>query len=337
MSQTSTQTIAVLICTWQRIDGLARCLAALEQQRRLPDEVIVVVRDSDTSSAEWLRTRPAGRLTVRLVRVMRPGLVAARNAGLAACHADILAMTDDDTAPLPDWTERILVHFTADAAVGGVGGRDRCFDGRHFDDRRRAPVGRLQWFGRMIGNHHLGYGNARRVDFLKGANMSYRLSVASSIRFDERLRGLGAQAYEDSTFSLAVARSGWHLVYDPAILVDHYAIERDEPRHYASIARLTDRDGFRNYAYNGVVAIWDELSPPRHVAFFVWSLLIGTGALPGLLQAVRYMPRLGIGSWQRFWVAQQGKMAAYRDLLAARRAWPERPAMREPLAGRRAQ
>lgn len=50
----------------------------------------------------------------------------------------------------------------------------------------------IQWFGRIIGNHHLGVGLPQKVDFLKGANMSYRAQVLATLRFDTRLRGAGA-------------------------------------------------------------------------------------------------------------------------------------------------
>jgi GT2 family glycosyltransferase len=311
------ESIGVLICTWRRPESLARCLGALATQQRRPDDVIVVVRDVDVATREWLDTRTADGLPVRLVDVARPGTVAALNAGLDAVRTDIIAITDDDTVPSPAWLARIMDHFVADPTVGGVGGRDNCHDGTRFDDRQQDPVGRLQWFGRMIGNHHLGFGPPRRVDMLKGANMSYRTRAIAHIRFDTRLRGSGAQPFEDIAFSLKVARAGWILLYDPAVAVDHYAARRDEARHYVAVSKLADVEGFRAFAYNNVVALWEELSPPRHLAFLLWSFLIGTGTCPGLVQALRFTPRLGVGSWQRFWTAQEGKAAAYRRLLQA--------------------
>jgi hypothetical protein len=45
----------------------------------------------------------------------------------------------------------------------------------------------------LIGNHHLGVGEPREVDVLKGVNMSYRRTAIADIHFDERMRGTGAQ------------------------------------------------------------------------------------------------------------------------------------------------
>ena len=181
-----------------------RGLAGLVAQTRLPDDVILVVRPSDLATHEAMAARVPDGLPWRIVPVHEPGLVAARNAGLAAQHCDVVAFCDDDTVASPEWLARILPHFD-DPAVGGVGGRDRCHDGTGFDDRQRQVVGHLQWWGRAIGNHHLGFGAARRVDFLKGANMSYRAEAVRGRWFDTRLRGKGAQADDDLSFSLSVA------------------------------------------------------------------------------------------------------------------------------------
>jgi GT2 family glycosyltransferase len=309
--------LGVLICSYRRPESLARCLAALAAQKLLPDDVIVVVRDSDVATRAWLERRAQDGLPLRVVGVTQPGTVAALNVGLDQCRTDLLAITDDDTMPWPDWLARIRMHFAADPRLGGLGGRDRCHNGLEFDDRQAEAVGRVQWFGRIIGNHHLGFGAPRPVHYLKGANMSYRARAIDGIRFDIRLRGTGAQPCEDATFSLAVARAGWGLLYDPAVGVDHYAAPRREKRHYASIDRLTDADdaqGLRDCAFNHVVALWDELSLTRRIAFVIWSVFIGNGMCPGLAQALRYWPRLGMASWYRFRITQQGKAAAYKLL-----------------------
>lgn len=313
------RSIGVLICTYRRGASLARGLAALAVQQRPPDEVIIVVRDGDDETLACLGARGADGLALRIVTVSRPGTVAALNAGLEACGSDVLAITDDDTVPRPDWLARILDRFRADPGLGALGGRDRCHDGETFDDRQAAVVGRISWWGRATGNHHIGAGAIRDVDFLKGANMSFRTAAFAGIRFDRRLRGSGAQPYEDGCFSLAVRRAGWRMRYDPEIVVEHYPGRRADTRYYGGVTRVVDAQQYRDFAYNNVLCYWDEFSVPRHVAFILWSLLIGVGLIPGLLQAIRFTPALGLGSWQRFLLAMEGKSSAYRDLIAARR------------------
>jgi cellulose synthase/poly-beta-1,6-N-acetylglucosamine synthase-like glycosyltransferase len=320
-------TAGVLVCTYLRPQNLERCLGALALQARLPDQVIVVVRETDAETRAFLNryldpiahpfagANTATRLPVDVVLVNQTGVVAARNAGLEACRTDVLAIVDDDTEPHVDWLARVVDHFVSDPGLGGLGGRDRCHDGKGFLDGKARIVGNLSWYGRRVGNHHLGFGAPREVYFLKGCNMSFRMKAVKGVRFDTRLRGLGVQPHEDSLFSLAVRRTGWRLLYDPAVMVDHYEGPRDIPRHYGKMLPIRDAEEFRHVSYNWAIGLWEEMSLPRHAAFIVWSFLVGTRVSPGLVQAVRFTPKLGLLSWHRFWLSQQGIFQAYATLL----------------------
>jgi cellulose synthase/poly-beta-1,6-N-acetylglucosamine synthase-like glycosyltransferase len=62
------------------------------------------------------------QLPVRVVPCARPGPAAARNAGIRAATAPVVAMTDSDCVPEPGWLARLVAPFS-DPAVLGVGGR----------------------------------------------------------------------------------------------------------------------------------------------------------------------------------------------------------------------
>lgn len=311
------QTIGVLIPTYKRSRDLVRCLDALKRQQCPPNDVLLIVRREDLETQRALEAYTYHPLPLRVILVDVPGTVYAHNLGIEACTTDVLAMTDDDTVPHPQWLRVILQDFVADPLLGGLGGRDRCFDGRSFDEHRECTVGKLQWFGRAIGNHHRGFGAIREVDLLKGANMSFRAAALQRARCDVRLRGKGAQPNEDISLTLAVKRAGWKIAYDPEALVDHYQAVREEERHYGTVVRILDPLPFLDFAFNEVIGIWDALSATRKAAFILWSILIGTRVCPGLVQAVRFTPRLGRQSWYRFFLAQKGKLAAVIHLVQA--------------------
>ncbi|HEX4284348.1 MAG TPA: glycosyltransferase [Terracidiphilus sp.] len=311
------ETIGVLIPTYRRPADLLRCLDGLQMQEKFPDDVMVIVRNEDTGTRNAIAHYDRGGLPLRILMVEKAGTVHAHNVGIDACTTDVLAMIDDDTVPHAHWLRTILEDFQADPRLGGLGGRDRCFDGRVFDESKEPTVGRLQWFGRAIGNHHRGYGAMREVDLLKGANMSFRHAALETARCDVRLRGRGAQPNEDISLTLAVKRAGWKIAYDPNALVDHYQAIREEKRHYGGVGPITDSVPFIDFAYNEVIGVWDSLSLVRKIAFVIWSVLIGTGVCPGVVQAIRFTPRLGWQSWYRFGLAQKGKLAAVVDLLGS--------------------
>lgn len=275
--------ISVLVPTYRRPADLARCLLALQRQTRLPDEVIVVARPDDDATHERLADPSVGGvLPLRIVPVDMPGQVAALNKGLDAASGDVVAITDDDAAPRPDWIARIDAAFLADARLGALGGRDWVHEKGRVLDESRPRVGCLTVSGRIVGNHHLGVGGAREVDMLKGANMSYRRAAIERLRFDTRLRGAGAQVHNDMAFSMRVKRAGWRLVYDPAVAVDHYPAERfdDDRRDAASLNALS------NAAYNLHLILREHLPPLRREIAWWWYALVGTRVYPGMAHVV---------------------------------------------------
>lgn len=300
--------VTVLIPTYRRPQDLLRCLNALKQQVRSPEDVLVVVRDSDTDTWEALANFSAESLPLRTVSVSVSGQVAALNTGLEAATGDIIAITDDDAAPRPCWLKCIESHFIEDDAVGGVGGRDWLYiGGTDLEEGSSAVVGRVQWFGRVVGRHNLGFGQSREVEVLKGANMSYRKRAIDSLRFDTRLLGSGAQVHNDLAFSLSVKRLGWKLIYDPAADIDHYQSKRfdeDQRDQFNKVA-------FFNAVHNETLALLDYLPPWRRIVFLLWALLVGTRKAFGLAQWIRFLPQEGGFAGTKMWLSLQGRWQGF--------------------------
>jgi GT2 family glycosyltransferase len=302
--------LTVLIPTYKRPEDLRRCLDAVALQTRKPDDVIVVVRDTDEATQQMLRTIDAPERGIRTVFVTDPGQVQALNAGLAETNTDIVAITDDDAVPHPDWTERIVARFETRCDIGGVGGRDRLHDGGILQEGRATVVGRVPLIGRHIGNHHLGFGAAREVDVIKGVNGSYRTQAIRDIGFDTRLRGTGAQVHWEISLGIALRRSGWKLVYDPAILVDHFLAKRFDEDQRKTFNPLA----MENAAYNETLIRMDQLSPAGGIVFVAWAVLIGTRATPGLVQWLRFRPSQGELITLKLRAALKGRFLAWNDV-----------------------
>ncbi len=304
-------TVTVLIPTYHRPLDLTRCLKALKNQRRYPNEVLVVVHEGDNKTLALLEEFDPNSLALRTVTVTAPSLVAALNAGLDAASGDVIAITDDDAAPHPDWLARIEAHFQADTKVGGVGGRDWVHYGEQVENEAQRVVGKVQWFGRVIGNHHLGAGKPREVDILKGVNMSFRRTAIQNIRLDERLGKTGMQPATDWFFSLAVKRAGWKLLYDPAVAVDHYPAPRfdehgEHPRHQFNAIAYSEE------VHNQTVVLLEHLSPQRRLAFGFWALWVGSRDAYGLLQWLRFVPREGRLAGVRLRLALKARVEGWR-------------------------
>jgi cellulose synthase/poly-beta-1,6-N-acetylglucosamine synthase-like glycosyltransferase len=276
--------ISVVVPTYKRTHDLKRCLEGLLLQTRKPNEIIVVVRDTDTETFAVLESGYRSCSVVKPVTVTVPGQVAALNAGLAAASGEVIAITDDDTVPRRQWLKNIEKHFEADSRVGGVGGRDWVHQHGLIDNGSRSRVGKVQWFGRVIGNHHLGVGAPREVDLLKGANMSYRRSaLGDTIRFQNVLKGSGAQVCNDMGFSMSVKRAGWKLIYDPEVAVDHYPAPRVEEDQRNSF----NPDSLYNAVHNETYIMLENRGFFSRIVYLLWAFSLGSAPSPGLLQWLR--------------------------------------------------
>ncbi len=300
-------TISVVIPSYRRPKDLARCLDALKKQKRPADEVLVVVRDTDTETWTFVQTFNPEFLPLRTATVSVSGVVAAMNAGMDVASGDIIAFTDDDAAPHTDWLERIEAHFLSDSNIGGVGGRDWVYHGTELEEGERPVVGQVQWFGRVIGGHHLGVGESREVDVLKGVNMSFRRSAIGQIHFDPRMRGTGAQVHFELAFSLALKRAGWKLIYDPKVAVNHYPAQRfdeDQRNRFNDIALI-------NAVHNETLVLLENLPSTRRTAFVFWATFMGTRDAPGFLQWLRFLPKEGTLAGQKLVASLRGRWQAW--------------------------
>jgi glycosyltransferase involved in cell wall biosynthesis len=312
--------IDVVVPSYRRHQDLARCLDALARQEHPAAKVIVAAsRDDD---ATWEVAEQAVGIPVTVVGVDRPGVVALMAAGVAESTATMVAFTDDDAVPHPDWLAG-LVRLLSAPGVGGAGGRDVI---PHQDDTNDRPVGRVTWFGRVSGNHHLGSGPARPVHVLKGVNVGYR-AEALALPGPGLLRGAGMQLHHEYLTGAWATARGWQLVYDPSVMVDH--------RVRGQVSREDDLNGeaFRSHTYDGaynrmigVIA----LDPRRRVVVVSYAMLVGAREAPGLLRGLvgflrgerdvvaRLRPSL-LGQW-RGALAAHGFATAMESCTALRRS-----------------
>jgi GT2 family glycosyltransferase len=97
---------------------LTALLDALAEQTVAPVEVIVVDDRSDDATASLAAAHP---LHPTVLTGPGQGSYAARNVGLAAVRAPVVAFTDADCVPAPDWLECALAALQANPGL--VGGR----------------------------------------------------------------------------------------------------------------------------------------------------------------------------------------------------------------------
>jgi glycosyltransferase involved in cell wall biosynthesis len=292
--------IDVVVPTYRRPDLLRRCLAALSEQHLPAQRVVVVVRADDEPSR-----RVVGEFDSFVeVVTSEPNLVAALRAGVAATTAPLIAITDDDTRPCADWLERIVGAF-ADPTVGCVGGRAMSA----LPARPDVHVGRINRFGRIVGNHDVGTGPRRSVDVVIGANMAFRADALVLPRSGVLL-GTGAEPHNEVLITAWVRRFGYRVVYDPAIIVDHRRADTVLPRDDLAHARETVEWTFAN-AHNWFVGV-TALGERSRVAVLAYGLGVGMRGSPGLVRAVFALLRGERDVLRRVPASMRGQWAGFR-------------------------
>jgi GT2 family glycosyltransferase len=220
------------VATRNRPEQLDGCLRSLRDLAYRDVDVVVVDNapsDDRTRDAVAAFDGAPGWLTY--VREPRPGLSAARNAGIRAAQGEIVAFADDDTRAAPCWLSAMVQGF-----------------GRHPDVRWVTGVvqpAQLDWPSQILFERAFGWGSRSLEPYLfdigahpapdrlhpyafshlgGGANAAVRRDTLAEVGdFDEAL-GVGTPSLggEDLDYALRIIRAGHVIAYEPAAIMWHY-------------------------------------------------------------------------------------------------------------------
>jgi GT2 family glycosyltransferase len=212
--------VAVVICAYteDRWNLMMSAITSVLQQTRRAAEVILVIDHNSSLLSKASFEVP--RATV-IANGNEKGLSGARNAGVAAATADIVAFLDDDAFAAPNWLAALVEPYS-DPGIVGVGG--------HV-----TPVwfsGRPGWFPSefdwVVGCTHRGMPVARSpVRNFVGANMSIRRGVLIEAGgFDVNLGRVAGRPSGCEETELCIRVHKRHpdgvLLYEPAARVRHH-------------------------------------------------------------------------------------------------------------------
>lgn len=207
--------ISLIVCTRNRAATLATTLAALAEMKTTGEwELIIVNNGSTDGTADLLsafqKTDPTH---IQIVNESATGVSRAQNTGLQHASGSIIALSDDDCYPMPDYLERVKECFQ-DKRIGYVGGRVLLFD------KSDAPI-TIQTSQQPI---HFEAGSYIRPGVIHGAAFAFRRETLDAIGgFDPDL-GPGSILGSGNDINVLVKCSamGYAGRYDPRPTVRHH-------------------------------------------------------------------------------------------------------------------
>jgi GT2 family glycosyltransferase len=196
--------ISVVVCTYNGQATLRDCLDGL-MKLDYPDYEVIVVNDGSTDGTAAI----VADYPFQVISTENRGLSAARNTGLRAATGDIIAYTDDDARPDPDWLTQLALTFrrTRHAGVGGPN-IPPPGDGALAEGVANAPGGPI----------HVLLSD-QEAEHIPGCNMAFRKQCLQAIGgFDARFRTAG----DDVDVCWRLQEQGWTLGFNPAAMVWHH-------------------------------------------------------------------------------------------------------------------
>lgn len=256
--------VAVMIPTLRRPLELTRSLASLFRQTGADDllaEIVIVDNSPDGSAWPTVdRQRRESPWPLVYVHMPAPGIANARNAGVAATDAPLIAFLDDDEFAAPDWLARLHaahVALGADVTFGPIDGA--------------AETARPQtrdWLNRFFSRY--GPDSTRLIDASYGCGnsiMTRATALAGPAPFDPAANTAGG---EDDRLFQKLALDGRRFGWACDAWVKEYA-----PPHRATAAYALTRA----VAYGqGPTKSCARSSPPNWPGVALW-MAVGAAQL----------------------------------------------------------
>lgn len=201
--------VSVIIPVLNDLERLQICLDALEKQTypKILYEVIVV----DNGSLEKINDTVCNFSKARMTNEKRPGSYAARNKGISIARGDVIAFTDSDCIPAPDWIEKGVNNLLSVSNCGLVGGNVKVFTKNPYNPTAVELFETVVAFPQKHNVHSKKYGATANAFTLR--RVIEKVGV-----FDDKLKSGGDVEWGQRVFS-----NGYTLVYADDAFVAHPA------------------------------------------------------------------------------------------------------------------
>lgn len=245
--------IDVVIATCNRQDLITNTLRSLQANTIQDFQAWIVDQSDDSATADVVQRFAAQDPRFVYIHSAVKGVNAARNIGIAAGVAPIVALTDDDCAVEKNWLEMLLSEYEAYPECVSLFGRikpvsisETAVPPEQFQEIQRMQE-ILPMAAKDCPHHHMFGDNRFNLGFGHGANMSFRRSAFTTYGLFDEFLGAGAPlcSWPERDIGYRIMAAGGKILYSPNVLVYH--------AHWRNWPDV--RNTFRNYAYGAGAAV----------------------------------------------------------------------------------
>jgi glycosyltransferase involved in cell wall biosynthesis len=187
--------VSVVVPAYNEEKYIGKCMDALIRQEHPGFDVEIIVVDNNSADRTGDIAQTMG---ARVVVQRRQGIAWARQAGFEAAGGEIVASTDADSTPPPDWLALLVAALVKDSKALGVYGPLRVLDGARWEDLAQCYlVGAVMWLGAAVKHPTFCGPNfaVRRAAWLSAGGFDTDWLSAEDVNLSLKLARLGKVAF----------------------------------------------------------------------------------------------------------------------------------------------
>jgi glycosyltransferase involved in cell wall biosynthesis len=245
--------IDIVIPTCNRKEFVVNTIQSIQANTFQDFQVWIVDQSDDTTTADAVKPIATEDTRISYIHSKQKGVNIARNRGISAGKAPIVALTDDDCKVADTWLEALAAEYEAYPECCSIFGRilpvsvsEANVPPDSFDEiqqmQKVLPIASKNTLERQI------YGDDPfNISFGHGANMSFRRSAFVEFGLFDEFLGAGAplRAWPELDIGYRILSSGGRILYSPHALVYHM-----HWRTWASVKKA-----YQNYAFGTGAAV----------------------------------------------------------------------------------
>jgi len=238
MNNAANLKLSIIICTYNRIDLLQKCITSLLPQLNEKVELIIIDNNSTDNTQDICQNYAFQYNKINYIFEGKKGLSFARNKGLVVSNAEWILFLDDDTIAFPDLVDRALVITNQDkfACVGGY-------------YKGYAEMEMPKWVPNSFGTMQYTSNDLTQCAYYIpiGLNVMYKRKVALSLGGFKTDLGMVAEKKflgEETELQYRMSNNAYLIGFDPNLKVYHLI-----KKEYLTLSHFFKRgfyDGFAN-------------------------------------------------------------------------------------------